>query len=184
MMTAWSSGRDTPYESRFLSARWYLVKPRHSKNECLGDELVVSCFDKILAMIAAMMMFLRTFLGWISSAVNSRQDLILENLALRQQLIALYSQRPRRRLFALEKLVWVLLSSLWSGWKKPPILVTPRTVTRWHRAGFRLYWKCLSRARQIGGRKPVSKEIRALIFRMAAENPTWERRTSTASCSS
>jgi hypothetical protein len=43
----------------------------------------------------------------------------------------------------------------------------------WHRAGFRLYWKWLSRARRIGGRTPVGKEIRELIFRMAAENPTW-----------
>lgn len=42
-----------------------------------------------------------------------------------------------------------------------------------HRAGFRLYWKWLSRVRSRGGRKPVSKEIRALIFRMVAESPTW-----------
>jgi putative transposase len=46
-------------------------------------------------------------------------------------------------------------------------------VVEWHRAGFRLYWKWLSRARQVGGRKPVSRELRALVFRMAAENPTW-----------
>ena len=46
-------------------------------------------------------------------------------------------------------------------------------MIEWHRAGFRLYWKCLSRARRLGGRKPLAKEIRALIFRMAAENPTW-----------
>src|SRR6516164_8108641 len=62
---------------------------------------------------------------------------------------------------------------LWSGWKTPLLLVTPRTVVEWHRAGFRLYWNWLSRARQVGGRKPLSQEIRALIFRMAAENPTW-----------
>jgi hypothetical protein len=53
------------------------------------------------------------------------------------------------------------------------LLVTPRTVVKWHRAGFRLHWKWLCRARQVGGRRPVSQEIRALIFRMAAENPTW-----------
>jgi hypothetical protein len=51
--------------------------------------------------------------------------------------------------------------------------VTPRTVVQWHRAGFRLYWKWLSRTRQVGGRKPVSRKVQALIFRMAAENPTW-----------
>jgi hypothetical protein len=66
-----------------------------------------------------------------------------------------------------------VLRRLWSGWKTPLVLVTPRTVVGWHRAGFRLYWKWLSRARQVGGRKPVGEEIRALIFRMAAENPTW-----------
>jgi hypothetical protein len=52
-------------------------------------------------------------------------------------------------------------------------VVTPRTVVAWHRAGFRLYWRWLSRARRVGGRKRVSEETRALIFRMAAENPTW-----------
>jgi putative transposase len=73
----------------------------------------------------------------------------------------------------MHKLFWVVLRRLWSGWKRPLILVTPRTVIGWHRAGFRLYWKWLSRAKQMGGRKPVTKEVRALIFRMAAENPTW-----------
>ncbi len=53
------------------------------------------------------------------------------------------------------------------------MLVTPRTVAEWHRAGFRPYWKWLSRARQVGGRKPISREVQTLIFRMAAENPTW-----------
>jgi len=47
-------------------------------------------------------------------------------------------------------------------------------VVAWHRAGFRLYWRWISRARQMGGgRKPVRQQVRALIFRMAAENPTW-----------
>jgi putative transposase len=66
-----------------------------------------------------------------------------------------------------------LLQRFWSGWQKPLVLVTPRTVVKWHRAGFRLYWKWLSKARQVGGRKPVARQIRELIFRMAAENPTW-----------
>ena len=53
------------------------------------------------------------------------------------------------------------------------ILVTPETVVRWHRAGFRLYWSWISRAREVVGRKPISREVRDLIFRMVAENPTW-----------
>jgi hypothetical protein len=52
---------------------------------------------------------LRHFLGWMVSAFRSREDLVLENLALHQQLLALHAQRPRRRLTALHKLFWVAL---------------------------------------------------------------------------
>src|SRR5207245_7254958 len=61
----------------------------------------------------------------------------------------------------------------WSACRQPLVLVTPRTVVNWHRAGFRLYRTWVSRIRQVGGRKRVSKEVRALIFRMVAENATW-----------
>ena len=81
---------------------------------------------------------LRHLIGWIVSALSSRKDLILENLALRQQLLALHAQRRRPRLSVRHKLFWVLLRRLWSGWKTPLLLVTPRTVVEWHRAGFRL----------------------------------------------
>src|SRR5215468_682490 len=123
----------------------------------------------ILGMIAS----LRHFLGWMVSAFRSREDVVLENLALRQQLLALHAQRPRTRLTALHKLFWVALRTFWPGWKKPLVLVTPRSVVNWHRAGFRLYWTWISRVRRVGGRKRVSKEVRALIFRMVGENPTW-----------
>jgi hypothetical protein len=69
-----------------------------------------------------MIMWLRHFLGWLRSAFCAREDLILENLALRQQLLALHSQRPRRRLTAWHKLFWVVLRSLWTRWKEPLIL--------------------------------------------------------------
>src|ERR1019366_850612 len=111
--------------------------------------------------------------GWVVGAFRSREDIILENLALRQQLLALHAQRPRPRLTASYKLFWVVLRKCWAGWKEPLIQVTPRTVVGWHRAGFRLYWKWRSRAKSRGGRKPVNKQIRVLIFQMVAENPTW-----------
>ena len=118
-----------------------------------------------------MIVSLRHLIGWIVSVFRSREDLVLENLALRQQLLVLHAERPRRRLSATHKVFWVMLRKLWAGWQKPLLLVTPRTVVDWHQAGFRLYWKWLSRARQRGGRKPVSKETRACIFRMAVEYP-------------
>ena len=61
----------------------------------------------------------------------------------------------------------------WSTWKEALIVITPETVVRWHRAGFRLYWRMISRVRKPTGRRRVSKEVQDLIFRMVAENPTW-----------
>ena len=60
-------------------------------------------------------------IGWVINAFRSRQDLI-ENLALRQQLLGLYAQRPRRRLSFLQKLFWVILRRLWSEWKTPLVV--------------------------------------------------------------
>jgi len=53
-----------------------------------------------------MIVSLRHLLGWIASSFRSREDLVLENLALRRQLLALHAQRPRRRLTPLHKLFW------------------------------------------------------------------------------
>ena len=120
-----------------------------------------------------MISFFRHLMGWIIGFFHSRQDLILENLALREQLLALKAKCPRRRLSTAHKLFWITLLRLWSGWKQSLVLVTPRTGVAWHRAGFRLYWRWQSRVCGVGGRTRISQEIRSLIFRMAAENPTW-----------
>ena len=53
------------------------------------------------------------------------------------------------------------------------VVVSPETVVRWHRAGFHMYWRLLSRVQKQGGRRPVTAEIRELILKMMAENPTW-----------
>ena len=120
-----------------------------------------------------MLVRLRHLLGWVFSVFRSREELLLENLALRQQLLALHAKRPRPRLSSVDRLFWVVLRQVCSGWKRSLILVTPETVVRWHRAGFRLYWNWISRAGHAVGRKPISREVRELIFRMVAENPTW-----------
>jgi putative transposase len=72
-----------------------------------------------------------------------------------------------------DKIFWVLLLRSWSLWKTALIVVSPDTVVRWHRAGFQLYWRVISRVRKPVGRRPVTKEIREPIFQMVAENPTW-----------
>lgn len=92
---------------------------------------------------------------------------------LRQQLAVLKRRHPRPRLSVLDRLFWVVARGFWSGWKRALLVVTPETVVRWHRAGFRLYWRLISKGRKCIGRRQISREIRELIFRMAAESPTW-----------
>jgi len=104
---------------------------------------------------------------------RDRRSLLLENLALRQQLAVLKRKHPKPQLNVLDKFFWVLARRFWSGWKQTLIVVSPETVIRWHRAGFALYWRAISRVRQAVGRKRISREVRELIFRMVAENPRW-----------
>jgi transposase InsO family protein len=120
-----------------------------------------------------MFKMLRVLIAYSCRLFRSRRDLLLENLALRQQLRALTRKRPRQRLTWPDKLFWVGLKRFWSRWKQSLLIVQPETVVRWHGAGFKLYWEWISRPRGPVGRKPTSKELRELIFRMVTENPTW-----------
>jgi hypothetical protein len=104
---------------------------------------------------------------------RSRSSLLLENLALRQQLAVLKRRHPRKRLGAVDRLFWIVARKFWSGWKRSLIIVTPETVARWHRVSFRLYWRWISRTREHVGRRRIPKEARDLILRMVTENPTW-----------
>jgi hypothetical protein len=120
-----------------------------------------------------MLRLLRLLFALIKQSFCTRGNLLLENLALRQQLAVLKRRHARPHMATLDKLFWVILRRLWPRWKKVLILVQPDTVVRWHRAGFALYWKWLSRYRNRAGRKCIGRELRELIFRMVAENPTW-----------
>jgi len=111
--------------------------------------------------------------GVIFGLFRSRHSLLLENLALHQQLATLKRRHPRPRLGAVDKLFWVVARRFWSGWQQALIIVSPDTVVRWHRAGFQLYWRLISKAKRPVGRHRISKEVRNLIFQMVAENPTW-----------
>ena len=112
------------------------------------------------------------WLGALGRTFQSRQNLILENLALRQQLAVLKRRHPQPRLNGFDKLFWVVVHRWWSGWKHALIVVTPETVVRWHRAGFHWYWRMISKVRNPVGRRPTSKEVWGLILQMVAENPT------------
>ena len=120
-----------------------------------------------------MFRFIGLCLGTLVRFFRVRRSLLLENLVLRQQLAVWKRRRRRPCLSPFDKLFWVAVRRFWSGWEQALIVVTPETVIRWHRAGFRLYWKLISKVRTRVGRKPTPKGVRELIFRMVVENPAW-----------
>jgi transposase InsO family protein len=101
--------------------------------------------------------------------LRSPAQLAAENLFLRKQL-ALYQERhvkPRRATNTTRfALVWL---GQWFDWRQALSVVKPATFTRWHRQGFRLFWRWKSRP----GRPRIPGDFQALIRRMACENPTW-----------
>ena len=118
-----------------------------------------------------MLEFILSILAAIRVFFRSRSDTALEVLALRQQVAVLKRKRPRPTLNSLDRLFWTTLRRFWSRWTDVLVIVKPETVVGWHRAGFRLYWRWRSRPR--GGRPKITDEIRALIRRLAEENPGW-----------
>jgi len=99
---------------------------------------------------------------------RSRRKQAIVELALRQQL-ATFSEKGRRpRISPADRGFWALLSRAWSGWKDVLVIVQPDTVTRWHRTGFWLYSRVISRPGP--GRPPIPTEVRMLIRRFANEN--------------
>ena len=103
-----------------------------------------------------MLDLLRLFLGALKSLISCRKNLLLENLALRQQLAVWKRKNKHPRLKTLDRLFWIAMQRLWPDWRACLLLVTPATVVGWHRAGFRLYWKILSR-RKPGENQPAKK---------------------------
>ncbi len=110
---------------------------------------------------------------FIADLFRNHTALQMENLALRHQLAVLQRTIPcRLHIHLLDRLLWVLLSRIWQGWREALVIVKPETVIQWHRAGFRLFWKWKSR-RKRPSRPTVTKEIKDLIRKMGLENPLW-----------
>ena len=104
-------------------------------------------------------------------SLKSRRNLLLENLALRHQLLVLNRTSRRPPLTLGGRALWAWLSQNWHAWKTHILIVQPDTVIRWHRNGFRLFWKWKSRPRKVGRKPithssedPVTLEMRSLCF--------------------
>ena len=104
----------------------------------------------------------------IRAMCRCRADLVIENLALRQQVAALKKERPRPSLDDTERAFWVALRSSWPGWASPLLILNADTVARWNRERFRRYWTRISR-RRYPGRPRIDAETRRLIRTMAQD---------------
>ncbi len=110
-------------------------------------------------------------LGTLADLTRSKTELVIENALLRQQLILLRRQVKRPQLTNTDRALLVLLASKLRMWKNALLIVQPETLLRWHRQGFRLFWKRKSKA---GSRNPkLPAETVELIKLMAQENQLW-----------
>jgi putative transposase len=106
---------------------------------------------------------------YVGLCLRSPTALAAENLFLRKQLALClkHSITPRRATPATRlTLVWL---ARWFDWRRALVIVQPATLIRWHRQGFRMFWRWTSRR----GRRPIPPALQALIRQMARENPTW-----------
>ena len=101
---------------------------------------------------------------------KSKQDLILENLMLRQQLNIYKRKDKRPKLENIDRIILVWISRVFSKWKSALVVAKASTLIGWHRKGFKLYWKRKSRR---VGRPNIDWELIKLIRKMQKESPTW-----------
>src|SRR5436189_396144 len=112
------------------------------------------------------------FLTLSVSPFKSKSRLGAENAALRHQLIVLQRRvRGRVQLTNGDRLFLVLLYRWFPSVLRAITIIRPETLVRWHRAGFRHYWRWKSRS--FGGRPQIDADLRALIRRMSVDNPLW-----------
>ena len=103
-------------------------------------------------------------------SIKLNSYLVIENLAMRQQLAIMKQSIKQPKLRNRDRLFWVILSLLCQRWRDFLIIVKPATVIRWNKKGFNLFWKFKSKLK---GRSKIDPEIRKLIKKFAKANPTW-----------
>src|SRR5712664_4247556 len=122
-------------------------------------------------------------LAVLASPFKSKLRLEAENAVLRHQLIVVKRRlHGRVRLTNNDRWFFIQLYRWFPSILQVLTIIRPETLVRWHRAGFRCYWRWKSRPQ--GGRPQIDTELRVLIRRMSVENPLWGAHASTANCSS
>ena len=115
---------------------------------------------------------IRFVLAILASPFKSKSGLEAQNAALREQLVVLRRKvKGRPRLTNSDRWFFVQLYRWFPSILDVLAIIRPETLVRWHKAGFRRYWR--SKSRRQGGRPQVQTELRALIRQMSIENPLW-----------
>jgi len=111
------------------------------------------------------------FLLLVKALFSSKEDYILENAQLRQQLGSMVFCNKRPRITDEQRHFFYMLSQKWDKWKEAMVIVKPNTVKGWHDKAFKWYWKRISKSKSKPlGRPTISQEIIDLIVEMATEN--------------
>ena len=108
----------------------------------------------------------------LALGLRGHRELVLENLALRQQLMAMKRANSRPRLQARDRLFWIALRRIWTNWRTAVVLVRPETVVGWHRTWLRRRWTRRSTPRA-NGRPPVTGKSARSSVRWPRANPLW-----------
>ena len=112
----------------------------------------------------------KLFFEFLRLIFRSKQDIVLENLALRQQLVVQQRSIKRPKIKNTDRIFWIWLSRIWSNWKSSLIIVKAPTVIGWHKRGFKFYWRWKSRR---VGRPAIDWELIKLIRKLQKENILW-----------
>jgi putative transposase len=111
--------------------------------------------------------------GTLTDLPRSRAEVLAENALLRQQWIVLRRNTRTPRLTCRERLSLVFLAGWVPNWKQVPQIIQPDTLLRWHREGFRLFWKLKSRRPVQTQPQRLAPVTIALIEQMARANRLW-----------
>jgi putative transposase len=110
-------------------------------------------------------------LGALADRALGKSELVAENALLRQQLIILRRQSKRPVCSKRDRILLVLLAKAVRAWRQALLIVQPETLLRWHRQGFRLFWKQKSKPKSTQAK--VEAQTIALIKEMASDNRLW-----------
>lgn len=131
---------------------------------CNALEKSSDCTAHFNAMARLLVYVISFAIRVLRAVIRSRANLIIENVALRQQVATLMKQRRRPALDDGDRAFWVALRAAWPRWMTALVIVKADTVAKWHRGRFRRHWAAISRH---PGRPRVDAIIRDLIREMA-----------------